>query len=129
MKKSIKEVRMLEAYETLKQFRNKNFHVVIRSVSKSGMSRKMDFYVIDGDRLLCLTSAVAHLLGDNTDSKGYYNVSGCGMDMVFSVLSNMNYKMATLDTGKTISELLETKECGERIYDTYFTNANRYSVI
>jgi len=34
--------------------------------------------------------------------------------------------MAQKDTGKTLQELLKTKECGKHIYDTYFVNANNY---
>jgi hypothetical protein len=51
------------------------------------------------------------------------------MDMIYSVLSNLNYEMAKRDTGKTIQELLETGECGTHIYDKYFTNANNYKYL
>ena len=49
--------------------------------------------------------------------------------MIFHVLTNLNYHMAKHDTGKTIQELLNTKECGERIYDNYFTDADRYNTL
>jgi hypothetical protein len=72
---------------------------------------------------------IATLLEYPYDYDKGLRADGCGMDMIFSVLSNLNYRMATLDTGKTIQELLTTKECGERIYDNYFVDADHYTTL
>lgn len=114
-----------EAYEYLKKFRGQNFGCVIKSVSRSGMSRRMEFYSNNFDNL---GYYIARIIDYPYNDKGL-SVSGCGMDMVFHVLSSLNYRMATLDTGKTLSELLESGECGERIYDKYFTDAGCYRLL
>lgn len=124
MKKEINK----ELLEYMEQFRGKRFLAIINRVSKSGMSRRIEFYAPDSAGVICRIGAdVAKLLRYtyNIDQGGML-VKGCGMDMIFSVLSQLNYKMAELDTGKTLQELLKTKECGERIYDNYFTDANNY---
>ena len=90
------------------------------------MMRRMEFFASGYNRI---GRDIAIICGYSYDIDKGMAVGGCGMDMVFSVLSNLNYAMATHDTNKDISELLKTKECGERIYDTYFTNANRYNLL
>ena len=114
-----------QAYEYLKQFRGKDIAVNIKSVSRSGMSRRFEFYADGYNRI---GYYIAQLLEYPYNDKGL-RADGCGMDMVFSVLSNLNYEMAKRDTGKTIQELLKTKECGTHIYDTYFINANNYRTL
>lgn len=112
--------------ELLESARGKKVFCNIVSVSKSGMSRKMRFYIIENDDLRNITHLISEIAGYKMDNDYNLKVSGCGMNMIFSVLSNFNYAMAQLDTGKTLTELLKTKECGERIYDNYFIDANYY---
>lgn len=113
-----------ESYKRLLKYRGKQFACIINSVSRSGMSRRMEFYA-DGYNRVGYDIARIVDYSYNID-KGGLSVGGCGMDMVFHVLSSLNYAMAILDTGKTLTELLKTKECGEHIYDKYFCNANNY---
>ena len=58
----------------------------MRSVSKSGMSRVIDFYTIENNKPLSLT----HLIGKACDYRMAKNgglvVKGCGMDMGFHVV-------------------------------------------
>jgi hypothetical protein len=117
--------------ELLETLRGKKFYCNIVSVSRSGMTRKMKFYAHNPkfNELCSITYLVGIIAGYNFDKNGDLIVSGCGMDMVFSVVSNFNYAMAKLDTGKSIQELLQTKECGEHIYDKYFTNANNIGIL
>ena len=117
-----KEKTKLAAYENLKEFRGQRVAAVVKKVSKSGMTRHIEFYADNHRRI---GYDIAKLLDYPYGDYGV-KVGGCGMDMIFHVLSNVNYVMATLDTGKTIQELLKTKECGERIYDNYFFDADRY---
>ena len=120
-----KEKEKIEAYEHLKQYRGKEVAVVINSVSRSGMSRRMEFYADGFNRI---GYSIAKFLDYPYNDKGI-RVDGCGMDMVFHILSNLNYAMAQRDTGKTIKELLKTGECGKHIYDVYFFNANNYRTL
>jgi hypothetical protein len=58
---------------------------VLRSVAKSGMSRRIDFYTAD---LAYLTHSIAVVLGD-AEPKNGLRVDGCGMDMGFSVVYSL----------------------------------------
>lgn len=113
------------AFEHLKQYKGKEVAVNITSVSRSGMSRTMQFYADGYNRI---TYSIAVLLELPHNDKGL-KITGCGMDMVFHVLSSLNYEMAKRTTGKNIQELLKTGECGTRIYDDYFFNADRYRTL
>ena len=116
-----------QAWEYLEQFRGKEIAACVKSVSRSGMSRRIEFYADGYNRIGYYIAACADYPYDA--NKGGLKVDGCGMDMVFSVLSNFNYAAAYHDTGKTIQELLKSKECGERIYDKYFFNADNYRTL
>lgn len=108
--------------------RGEQIYVVM--LVKSGTSRHLNFYikVPEYERLVNVTSTIAKLTGYKLKD-GRLVVTGGGMDMIFSVLSNLNYTMAERDTGKTIQELMKTGECGVRIYDNYFVNANNYQLL
>jgi predicted transcriptional regulator with HTH domain len=123
MGKEERKEAVADAMKHLENMRGKVFGVVIESVSRSGMQRKMKFY---SGEFMPYTRYIATILDMRIDRDYNLIVKGCGMDMIFSVLSNLNYAVATIETGKTISELLKTKECGERIYDNYFIDANGY---
>jgi hypothetical protein len=117
--------------ELLEAIRGQKFYCNIVSVSRSGMTRKMSFYAHNPkyNELSNITYLIARITNYSLDKNHNLIVSGCGMDMVFSVVSNFNYAMARIDTGKSIQELLQTKECGEHIYDKYFTNANNIGIL
>ena len=134
MTKLEKENRINEAYKRLLPFRGKQIAACIKHVSSSGMSRRIEFYT-EGFRLI--GRDIAELLDYRYDiDKGGLSVGGCGMDMVFSVLSNLNYKMAQMDTGKQLQQL-QNKKGGytvngkhyERIYDNYFIDADHYQLL
>ena len=126
--KAEKAVELEKARKIIEQFRGKKVYAILNHVSRSGMSRRIEYYCADKDgEIFRLGYYIAQIADYPYDvDKGGLLVGGCGMDMIFSVLSNFNYAMATHDTGKTIQDLLKTKECGERIYDKYFFNANNY---
>lgn len=114
--------------EQLNDVRGKKIYAIVNHVSKSGMQRQISFYFVNKQgEIQCINGLIAKVLDMKT--KNGIVVNGCGMDMVFSVLSNLNYAMAKIDTGKSLNELLESKECGERIYDKYFIDANRYQLL
>ena len=115
--------------EQLEMVRGKKVYANIVSVSASGMSRKMKFYITVDGEIRNVTYYIAGALKYNLTNDDCIRVGGCGMDMAFSVLSDLNYTMARQDTGETIQELMESKECGERIYDKYFVDADNYGRI
>lgn len=61
---------------------------VLRSRSRSGMSRRIDFYTIDGKRMQYLTGWM-HVLFDKARSDKGMRVDGCGMDMGFHVVDQL----------------------------------------
>ena len=89
MKYSKDEV--LNAQTMLKQYcpKGATIHSVIRNVSRSGMSRRIDFYVIDGTRLQYLTGWMS-VLFDRTRSDHGMRVDGCGMDMCWHTVEQLS---------------------------------------
>lgn len=63
-------------------------HMVLRHVSASGMSRRIDFYKMYRNEPMRLTVSIARLLDYPVSDKGLM-VNGCGMDMGFSVVYNV----------------------------------------
>lgn len=61
---------------------------ILRSVSRSGMSRVISFYVVKDGDLCGLDYAIASTLGYPLAKDGV-KVGGCGMDMGFAVVYNV----------------------------------------
>lgn len=114
------------AFESLKK-RSENHGletvgVVITSVSRSGMSRRMRFYAPDFQEI---TSEIATVEGLPCNENGM-RVDGGGMDMIFHVLSNLNYAMARHDhPGLTVQEI-QKKVGYSNYYADYVVNADKY---
>ena len=68
-------------------------HIVLRNVSRSGMSRRMDFYLLRKGSLVYVTPHVAELTGHNLHSDGTLKAGGCGMDMGFAVVYDLSRKL------------------------------------
>lgn len=109
---------MEDKIKTLLKYRGKRVVVNIKSVSRSGMTRKMDFYVLYKNDLVRINGAIEDIAGYKLDKNGAVIVGGCGMDMVFSVLSNFNYAISTKINKKM------TKN-----YSTFFFNADHYKLL
>lgn len=62
---------------------------IVRTVSRSGMSRTIDFYVFPGGEPVFLSALFARLLGLR-QKEGALVVRGCGMDMVFSLVYDVS---------------------------------------
>jgi hypothetical protein len=74
--------------------KNTVIYSIVRSVSQSGLSRKIDFYVIKDERPVWITPAIRDFLGYKQDDKsGALKVSGTGMDMAFHVVNSLGYKL------------------------------------
>jgi len=67
---------------------------IIRHVSTSGMTRHIAFFYIDMNRPCWITYDIHKLLGYKMNK--YHDaivVGGCGMDMAFSVVDNLQWKL------------------------------------
>lgn len=77
---------------------------IVRSVSASGMSRRIDLYVIKDNRPVYLSGYAANVLGWKLSDKGGVTVQGCGMDMIFHFATSMlsacgiDYKSIRVET-------------------------------
>ena len=114
-----------DAYNYLRQYRHKEIAACVKSVSRSGMNRRIEFYAGKFDRIGWYLAQIGEYSYD--PDKGM-SVSGCGMDMIFHVISNFNYWAAQYDHKKTLAELTGKggKLEGQRVYDSYFFDANQY---
>ena len=61
-------------------------YCVLRSVSKSGMSRTIDFFTIDNERPQHLSGLIKMALGYKFGKNAGLVIGGCGMDMGFHVV-------------------------------------------
>jgi len=62
---------------------------LIRDVSRSGMARSIDFFVIANNQLVSITYKLHVVLGYRMAKHSGLYVQGCGMDMIFEVVSNL----------------------------------------
>lgn len=62
---------------------------IVRSVGASGVSRRIDMYVIIDNKLQYLSGYAAKVLGWKLSDKGGIVVRGCGMDMMFHTGSTL----------------------------------------
>lgn len=108
----------------LQNIKGNTVYALINSVSRSGMSRRIEFYSVKNGEIVRIGYYIARVLDMpyNVD-KGGIRADDCGMDMAYSILSDLNYKMASLE-GQY--EILKAK--GERIYDNYFFDASYRSL-
>jgi hypothetical protein len=61
---------------------------VVRKVAASGMSRNIDFYAIQDDRLVFLSGYISTITGYPRTAQGI-KVKGAGMDMCFAVVYDL----------------------------------------
>lgn len=65
-------------------------YCVLRHVSASGMSRRIDLYTIQDNRPRFLTGYAAHAIGWKWGDKAGVVVGGCGMDMGFHLVYTLS---------------------------------------
>ena len=62
-------------------------YAIVRGVSRSGMSRRLSFFMVDDGELINVTQVIAQVLGKTmNESEWSFRVSGCGMDMIAHTL-------------------------------------------
>jgi len=64
-------------------------YTVLRHVSASGMSRRIDLYTIQDNKPVYLSGYYAMLQGEEPPQNGY-KVGGCGMDMGFHLVYTLS---------------------------------------
>jgi hypothetical protein len=74
--------------------RNTEIYSIVRTVSASGLSRTIDFYVIVDNKPIWITPAIRDILDYKQDAKSNaLKVNGTGMDMCFHVVNSLGYKL------------------------------------
>lgn len=68
-------------------------YTVLRHVSSSGMSRRIDLYYICRNEPVYLTGYVAAAMDERVHRDGGMTVGGCGMDMDFHVVHSLGYAL------------------------------------
>lgn len=68
-------------------------YTVLRHVSQSGMSRRIDCFVWSDGIKMYLSGYMSDFLGYNRHKDGSLKVSGCGMDMGFAVVYELGRAM------------------------------------
>jgi hypothetical protein len=68
-------------------------YCTVRSVAKSGMSRKMSLFIVHNGHIEGITGLADNILQWGTDDNGYLKVSGCGMDMGFHTVYSLSYSL------------------------------------
>lgn len=81
-----------EAIELLEKANN-TIHTDLLHVSKSGMTRRIDCFVIVDGEIININHLIAEIDGKKIDSKGGIRVQGCGMDMGFSLVYNLSCRL------------------------------------
>ncbi len=66
---------------------------ILRHVSRSGMSRDIDLYLLADDGRVYLSYSVAVLVEYPRAKDGSLKVGGCGMDMGFHVVNSLSYAL------------------------------------
>lgn len=62
---------------------------VCRSVSSSGMSRRISLYIVHDGDMRCLDHAAADVTGYKNSEKGGLTLTGCGTDMGFHLVETL----------------------------------------
>ncbi len=90
--KDQKETAITYLKKTLKPGRT--IYTDVKQVSRSGMSRHIKCYIVDGGKIQNITWHISRVLGYSIDrDDGGLKVSGCGMDMGFHVIYNLAYTL------------------------------------
>ena len=105
--KEEKEEKIKFLKKILKKADNKVYGVV-KHVSSSGMSRDIDFFIFTYEDKKIKKYWISYILAGLlnypfNDNRESLKVSGCGMDMIFSVVYNLGSVLFPNGDGKTIT--------------------------
>jgi hypothetical protein len=68
-------------------------YTLVRNVARSGMSRTISCYHVDGGDVRDMTWLVGRALGYTRAKDGGLKVPGCGMDMGFHLANSLSYAL------------------------------------
>lgn len=90
--KAVKDAERIDAIQQLRKLLKpgQTVYTVLRSVSRSGMSRRIDLYMVRGRAIRYLTGYVARVLGYRQSNDGEIVVGGCGMDMGWALVYELS---------------------------------------
>lgn len=95
LSKSEKAAVKSEAIDSLKNTLKEGdtIYTVLRHVSRDGMSRQIDVYVIRNNEPRYLSYWTAKALDYRQAKNGAAQVGGCGMDMGFHLVDSLSYAL------------------------------------
>lgn len=98
---------------------------VLRSVSRSGMSRNIDLYYMAYNQPVWISAYVGHAIGSPQSYRNWQKsqgltVGGCGMDMGYHLVESLSYSIYP-----TYKCLGKRGEHGDRCPSNYHTNYRR----
>jgi hypothetical protein len=67
-------------------------YTILRHVSASGMSRRIDLYIFRDNKPVYLSGYYAMMQGEDPPKDGY-KVGGCGMDMGYHLVHGLGYRL------------------------------------
>jgi hypothetical protein len=73
--------------------KNETVYTVLRSVSRSGMTRHIDCYIIRENKPYCINYEVEEVTKRRRSKDGSIVVGGCGMDMGFALVYAFSYAL------------------------------------
>lgn len=74
-------------------------YAIVRGVAKSGMSRRLSFFMIEDGDLRNITQVIAQVLDKTLNEQEWsFRVSGCGMDMIAHTLDCFASKLGFKET-------------------------------
>jgi len=88
---TVKQEAAQELGNILKDINSDTIYTVIRHVSSSGMQREISVRMIDANRIISLDWLVSNALGMKIGKHNGLVVKGCGMDMGFHLVENINH--------------------------------------
>jgi hypothetical protein len=88
---TVKQEAAQELSNILKDINTDTIYTVIRHVSASGMSREISVRMIDAGRIISLDWLVSNALGIKIGKHNGLVVKGCGMDMGYHLVENINH--------------------------------------
>jgi hypothetical protein len=95
MKYTKEQVERSGAYllDTLKIKPGDTVYTIVRHVSRSGMSRNIEAYVMRDNEPVNISTSAATLLESPIAKDGGVKMGGCGMDMGFALVYGLSYTL------------------------------------
>lgn len=87
---TVKQEAAQELVNILNSIPTDTIYTVLRHVSNSGMQREISVRMIDAGRIISLDWLISNATGRKIGKHGGLVVKGCGMDMGYHLVDNLN---------------------------------------